>query len=121
MSHLVSLQVRLHHPAAVAAACTRLGLPAPVQGTARFYSGTATGLLVQLPGWKYPVVIDPHTGNVSMDNFEGRWGEQAQLDRLMQAYAVEKARAEARKKGYQVTETALQDGAIKLTIVEGTA
>ncbi len=121
MSHIVLIQARLKDPAAIASACARLGLPAPVQGTARLYSGTATGLLVQLPGWKYPIVIDPQTGNVSLDNFGGRWGEQAQLDRLMQAYAVEKARAEARKKGFQVSEQQLQDGAIKLTIVEGTA
>jgi hypothetical protein len=34
-------------------------------------------------------------------------------------YAVEKARQEARKKGYQVTEQALEDGSIRLQIVEG--
>jgi len=34
----------------------------------------------------------------------------------MQAYAVERARIEARKKGHSVTETQLADGSIKLTI-----
>ena len=116
MSHIVSIQSRLRDAAAVAAACRRLGLPAPAQGTARLYSGQASGLLVQLPGWQYPSVIDTASGEVRYDNFEGRWGEQQHLDRFLQAYAVEAVRQEARKKGHQVTEQSLADGSIKLTI-----
>jgi hypothetical protein len=119
MSHIVSIQTRLRDPAAVVAACRRLNLPAPVQGTAQLFGGEASGLLVQLPGWQYPAVIDPLTGVVRYDNFEGRWGEQAQLDRFLQLYAVEKAKLEARKKGYQVSEQALQDGSIKVQVIEG--
>jgi hypothetical protein len=55
-----------------------------------------------------------------MDDYGGRWGEKAAFDRFLQAYAVELTKAEARKKGYQVNESALQDGSIKLNIVEGT-
>lgn len=44
------------------------------------------------------------------------WGDQTQLDRFLQAYACERTRIEARKKGYAVTEQPLQDGSIKLTI-----
>src|SRR2546422_525870 len=101
MSHVVTVQTKIHDAVAVAAACQRLGLAAPVQGTARLYSGEATGLLVQLPGWQYPAVIDTLTGQVRYDNFEGHWGDQAHLNRFLQLYAVEKARLEARKKGYQ--------------------
>jgi hypothetical protein len=36
-------------------------------------------------------------------------------------YAVEKTKLEARKKGHTVTEQALQDGSIKLQIIEGAA
>src|SRR5947208_4556786 len=100
MSHIVTVQTRLHDPVAIAAACQRLGLAAPVQGTARLYSGEATGLLVQLPGWQYPVAIDTLSGVVRYDNFAGRWGEQAQLDRFLQMYAVEKCRIECRKTGH---------------------
>jgi hypothetical protein len=121
MSHIVTVQTRLRDAAAIAAACTRLGLPAPVQGTARLFSGSATGLLVQLPKWRYPVVIDTEQGVVSMDNYGGHWGKQSEFDHFLQAYAVEVAKGQARKKGYQVNETALQDGYIKLSIVEGTA
>jgi hypothetical protein len=121
MSHIVTIQTKVHDPAAIGAACLRLGLPAPVQGTATLYSGEASGLLVQLPGWEYPAVIDPLTGVVRYDNYSGAWGDPAQLDRFLQRSAVEKARLEARKKGYTVTEQALQDGSIKLQLVEGGA
>jgi hypothetical protein len=119
MSHVVTIQTRVHDPAAVAAACTRLGLAAPVQGTAKLFGGEATGLLVQLPGWRYPAVIDTATGSVRFDNFEGRWGDPRHLDNFLQLYAVEKAKSEARRKGYRVSEQALQDGSIKVQIIEG--
>ena len=52
----------------------------------------------------------------------GAWGEQKELDKLLQMYAVEKARIEARKAGHQVVEQALSDGSIKITItVQGGA
>jgi hypothetical protein len=117
MSHIVTINTRVQDPAAVAAACQRLGLPGPVQGTATLFSGEATGLLVTLPEWLYPVVLDTATGEIKFDNFEGRRGDQAQLDRVLQMYAVEKAKLEARKQGYSVTEQPLEDGSIRLQIV----
>jgi hypothetical protein len=118
MSHVVQIQARVQDPAALAAACRRLGLTEPIQGTAQLYSGEATGLLVQLPGWQYPVVIDTRTGTIQYDNFEGRWGAQTHLDRLLQMYAVEKAKLEARKKGFVVSEQVIQDGSILVQIRE---
>jgi Protein of unknown function (DUF1257) len=119
MSHIVTIATRIRDVQAVANACQRLDLAQPTQGTATLFSGKATGLLVQLPGWLYPVVIDIATGEVRFDNYEGRWGEQQHLDRFLQMYAVEAATLAARKKGYTVSEQALQDGSIKLQIVEG--
>ncbi len=118
MSHVVTIQSKVHDPAAVAAACQRLKLPAPVEGTAELFSGTATGLIIGLPGWQYPVVADTLSGTLSYDNYGGQWGRQEELGRFMQSYAVEKARIEASKKGYTVSEQNLHDGAIKLQIVE---
>ena len=69
----------------------------------------------------YPVVIDTASAEVRYDNFNGHWGSQSQLDRLMQAYAVEKARLEARRAGHTVTEQPLPDGSIKLTVHVGGA
>ena len=121
MSHIVTIKTEIRDPVALAAACRRLGLAEPVAGTARLYSGQANGLIVKLPGWRYPVVIDTASAEIRYDNFNGHWGSQSQLDRLMQAYAVEKARLEARKAGHTVTEQPLPDGSIKLTVHVGGA
>ena len=120
MSHIVTIQTKLHDPAAVAAACRRLGLAEPVQGTAKLYGSKASGLVVQLPGWRYPAVVDVQSGVVHIDNYNGAWGAPDQLDRFLQLYAVEKAKLEARKKGFACSEQALHDGSIKLQIAERT-
>lgn len=116
MSHIAQIQTEVRDAAAVRAACRRLGLAEPVDGTTKLYSGEASGLIVQLPDWQYPIVYDTATGQVRYDNFGGRWGDQTHLDRFQQAYAVEKCRIEARKKGHSVTEQALADGSIKLVV-----
>lgn len=116
MSHIVQIQTEIRDPAAVIAACLRLNLPAPVHGTIELYGGAATGEAVQLSGWRYPAVCDTTTGQIRYDNFGGDWGDQKELDRFLQAYAVEKARIEARRQGHTVFEQPLSDGSIKLTI-----
>ena len=116
MSHIVTIKTEVRDLAALAAACARLGLKAPVHGTARLYAGEATGQIVELPGWQYPVVIDTEQRQISFDTYNGAWGDAKELDKLFQAYAVEKAKLEARKQGHSVTEQALADGSIKLTV-----
>ena len=44
---------------------------------------------------------------------------RVEMDRFLQAYAIEKVRVESRKKGFTVTEHQLQDGSVRLQIVEG--
>lgn len=100
----------------MAAACQRLGLSPPVQGVAKLFTSSVSGLAVQLPGWNYPVVCQLDTGQVQYDNYGGRWGEKVRLDEFLQAYAVERAKLEARKQGHTVTEQPLSDGSVKLTI-----
>ena len=91
----------------------------PVYETVPLFSGEATGYAVRLPDWRYPVVFDVEQGQVRYDNYEGRWGDPAHLDRFLQAYAVEKAKLEARRQGHTVTEQSLDDGSIKLTVNVG--
>lgn len=117
MSHIVSIRTQVRDPIAIAFACERLALPVPVQGTAKLFSSQASGLLVQLPRWRYPVVIDTARGEIAFDNFQGRWGEQQHLDRFVQIYSVEKTKLEARKQGHAVSEQTLSDGSIKVQIV----
>ncbi len=121
MSHIVEIKTEIRDEAAVKAACARLQIPAPEHKTCRLFSATATGLCVQLPGWQYPVVANLQTGQVSYDNYNGAWGEQKHLNAFLQAYAVEKARIEARKRGHSVSETRLEDGSIRVTVKVGGA
>jgi len=121
VSHIVKIKTEVRDPAAVSAACRRLGLAEPIQGTAKLFEGEATGLLVKLPGWLYPVVCNTATGELSFDNYNQAWGPQEQLDRFLQAYAVEKAGIEARRRGHSVVEQPLADGSIKLSITVGGA
>ncbi len=119
MSHIVTVETEIRDAAALNAACRRLGLRLPTHETARLFSGEATGYCVRLPDWRYPVVCDPESGRVQFDNFDGRWGAQRELDKLMQAYACERAKLEARRNGHTVTEQPLADGSIKLTVHGG--
>jgi hypothetical protein len=116
MSHIVAIKTEVRDSTAVVAACQRLGLPPPEPKSVTLFSGSATGLAVQLPGWNYPVVCDLSNGQIAYDNYGGAWGAQRELARFLQAYACEAAKIEARKKGYTVTEQPLADGSIKLTI-----
>jgi hypothetical protein len=119
MSHIVKIQAKFRDREAVSAACARRGLAPPVDGTAQLYSGEVKGLIVQLPEWQYPLVIDLATGVASFDNFGGAWGERQHFDAFLQSYAVEKAKIEARRRGHVVTEQTLQDGSVRLQITEG--
>ena len=118
MSHLVTIESKVHDAAAITAACQRLKIDAPTWGAATLYSGEVNGLLVKFPGWVYPAVIDPLTGSVSYDNFSGAWGDQVHLEKFLQMYVVEKAKLEARKRGHAVSEQMLTDGSIRLHIIE---
>jgi hypothetical protein len=116
MSHIVTVETQVRDSAAVRTACDRLRLPSPTEGTFQLYGSRATGLGVQLPDWRYPVVCNTATGLLAYDNFGGLWGEHLQLARFLQAYAVEKAKLEARRRGHTVLEQSLADGSIKLTV-----
>ena len=101
MSHIVTIKTEVRDSQAVTAACRRLGLPEPVQGTATLFEAQATGLLVKLPGWLYPCVCDTATGQVRFDNYGGQWGDQKHLDAFLQGYAVERAKFRSQKAGPQ--------------------
>ncbi len=116
MSHIVTIETRIHDATALAAACRRLELAEPVQDTVQLFSDNVTGLSVKLPGWRYPIVVDTANGSIKYDNYEERWGDSEKLGLLLQMYAVEKAKIEARKKGHSVTEQARQDGSIAVQI-----
>ena len=65
MSHIVTIKTEVRDVAAIQAACQRLTLPPPVNGTFELFSSTAKGLAVKLPNWQYPVVCDVASGQVA--------------------------------------------------------
>ncbi|WP_164104557.1 DUF1257 domain-containing protein [Candidatus Laterigemmans baculatus] len=121
MSHVVRIRTEVRDLAALRLATARLSVPSPQYGKVRLFSSEQTGWSVPLTNWRYPVVFDTGSGEAHFDNYQGRWGEQRYLDQLLQAYAVEKAKVEARKQGHSVSEQTLGDGSIKLTVQVGGA
>ena len=121
MSHVVQIQTQVKDAASVRAGCNRLQLDVPVEGQTRLFSQTVSGLAVRLREWRYPVVFNLATGESQFDNYGGHWGKQEQLDEFLQAYAIEKTKIEARRKGYSVIEQPLVDGSVKLTLSIGGA
>ncbi len=116
MSHVVTLETKVQDRDALEAARARLNLPALQDGVFDLYSGKVTGTAVQLPDWRYPAVANFETGDMKYDNFGGSWGRQEEMDKLMQAYTVEKASAEARRKGYMVEEQSIEDDGVRLVM-----
>ena len=91
MSHIVTIKTEIRDAAAVGQACRRLKIDQPQHGTFKLFTGTATGLAVQLPDWRYPVVCNIESGQLKFDNYNGHWGDQKHLDAFLQQYAVEKS------------------------------
>jgi len=119
VSHVVEIRTEVRDPVAIRSACSRLNLAEPVFGETKLFSGRAYGWAVRLPEWRYPIVCDVSEGKIAYDNYQGRWGEPRELDRFVQGYTVEKAKIEARRAGYSVSEKPLEDGSVKVTIQVG--
>jgi hypothetical protein len=117
MSHTVKVSVALKDPSIIERARVRCGLPALVEGTHKLYSGTFKGLALQLPNWKFPLVIDTTTGEAKYDNYSGQWGKQVELDRLCQAYALELGTREFQAQGYTVAEEPVAEHAGDVRLV----
>ncbi|NNJ24328.1 DUF1257 domain-containing protein [Alienimonas chondri] len=121
MSHVVTIETKLRNSAALSAACVRLKLPEPKREKVKFFDGAEhSGLAVRPPGFVYPVLVQPD-GAVRCDTYEGRWGDDAFLGRLKQAYAIEAAKLQAKARGHRISETPLPDGGVKLTVTAGAA
>jgi hypothetical protein len=119
MSHIVEIKTEIRSEEAVQAACSRLHLPRATRGTFQLYSSEETGLGIELPHWKYPVVANTETGQLRYDNYQGRWGSQEVLDKFIVAYTVSRIKIESRKNGHSVVEQPLDNGSIKLTVSVG--
>jgi hypothetical protein len=118
MSHTVTVKTDVRSKQAIAAACHRLGLAAPVDGKHTLFQRNEkiNGTAVQFPNWQYPVIFNTETGEVAYDNFNGNWGNIAEYDKFMQSYAICRTMQEASLQGYMATEETLADGSVKITV-----
>lgn len=116
MSHVAKVDVEFRDMKALERACKRINAQFCGRGFVKFYDDTEVGgTVIYLPDWKYGIVIQAN-GDVCYDNYEGEWGDMAELLKLKRYYAVEAAKVEAEEKGYTYEEEELPTGVLKLTI-----
>jgi hypothetical protein len=99
-SHTVRVDVKFSNVDALAAAALALGGSVLGVGVHKlFATNTAAGFGVKLPNWRYPIVAD-ELGAVSFDNYNGAWGDNADVDRLRSEYAIAAAKQAADALGW---------------------
>jgi len=106
-SHTVRVKVQFSNPAALAAAVERLGGRFIGQGEFELFERENrggnrqrfSGLGFTLPGWNYPLLAQPG-GELALDNFNGFWGNVADVERLRAEYAAAAAEQAAAALGW---------------------
>lgn len=115
MSHIVKVKVNMTNKPMLMESIRQLGLECLGEGRHKLFSGQqADGIAFKLPGWQYPVVINPTNGEASYDNFNGSWGAQIELDKVVQRYTLEVAKEQAMLSGFTTSEELLDNGDVKL-------
>lgn len=99
-SHTTEIKMRFADLDALAAVVARLGGRVIGQGCHQLYSTKEEGFAVQLPGWRFPIVIQD--GVIRYDNHQGYWGSLAELIKLRREYAIEVATRAAQAQGWMV-------------------
>jgi hypothetical protein len=116
MSHISKIELEVKDLGILSQACTRLGLSLiREQKTFRWYGKEAQcDHAIKVPEANYEIGVLHKDGLYELNcdfydkNLEKVIGQKGGL--LKQAYAVEKTRIEARKKGYSVLEQQTQNG-----------
>ena len=99
MSHTISVKVELRNREALESAVMALGGRVLGNGTYHLYGGSENGTGFTLPGWRYPLVATD-SGELKFDSFGGAWGDESDLDRLKEYYALDAVRLEAERLGW---------------------
>ena len=122
MSHTATVKTELRSRQMIQRAAKAMKLECSVGDfTQTFYQGTPQkgDVLVKLPGWSYPVLINTKTAEVHFDNFNGIWGEAARLDDLIQEYSLLTAEDELQQfvlEGWTITRQKQPNGDVQLII-----
>lgn len=116
MSHTVKRRTQCTDLVGCTRAAQRMGAEILGQGRHKLFGDTHSGLGIKLPQWNYPIVVNLATGEISFDNYNGRWGDLERLNDFKQGYTVEMGKKTAEEKGHQVQELVLPNGEIELQI-----
>lgn len=103
MSHITTCKVEVRDEEALREAAKACGFTVLEPGEHDLYERSVSGIGVELPGWQYPVVADPESGELSYDNYNGRWGELSLLDQFLQEYTAAVISQQAAEQGYSCT------------------
>lgn len=116
MSHTTTIELEIKSLSALATACRETSTPFEEMTSVRLFDGTIIEdcFAFTPSGWKFPVAAKD--GQLKYDNYEGKWGEDSELNRVKQRYAVNVQKEAARSRGYRVREERLTDGRVKLVV-----
>ncbi len=136
MSHITEIKIKVTDLGVLKAACKRMNLVFSEGQKNYVWYGSSTGRIPEdmtlespgvcdhaiiVPGATYEVGVRKHEKEYQLlwDHWQGGGlekilGENAGL--LMQAYGIEKAKREARRKGYLVQEIKQDSGAVVLNL-----
>lgn len=121
MSHISTIEVEITDLATLSRACQTLGLTLCEEKRFTYYGGFAPcDRVIRIPGARYEIgVVRTERGHaLQWDDWHSGGLTQALgpgAGRLKQAYAVERVRTEARRRGMRVRQK-IKGGAIQLVL-----
>jgi hypothetical protein len=89
-SHTRTVRVEYRSIAALEAAVRALGWRWLGHGQHSLFQGRETGHGIHIPGWMYPIVLRADR-SLALDDYGGKWGTPADLDRLATEYRCQAA------------------------------
>ena len=104
-SHTARINTEFRDPKALRSAVESIGGTWIGQGSHRLYGSTEYGLGFTLPDWRYPLVARAN-GELAYDDYNGSWGNVADLDRLRATYTLSGVIERAAALGWQHELTA---------------
>ena len=127
MSHFTTIQTQIKDVTALRAACNEMKLPFLTNADARGYGNqTRHGdFVIKLRG-PYDIAVNRQpdgTFSLTTDWWQGHVEQEVgpNFGKLLQLYAVHKATAEARMKGFSVLRQPQRNGGVKLVLLAGGA
>jgi hypothetical protein len=86
MSHTVTIDIKMKNKEALVKAAESMNAEILGEGTHRLFGSSHQGLGIKLPKWNFPIVVD-ESGTAFYDNYNGAWGNPADVARLADGYA----------------------------------